>query len=197
MRTNSSRCAADFFLSLYEELHVHRQPAHLRDAGFDCFVHEDLALVVGCAARVSSPSRTVASNGGVVQRSTGPPAARRNARRKGSSAAGRTEPLAIHNRIPWRFNQPHVLHPRAFNGIGRPFAGSRTSPACWGSALMLGIARHCELVYIPIAVDVDEINDVVHGSTICHTSSRHAALPSRSSSQMRGNCFSRAPAARP
>ena len=45
--------AADFLLALDDELHVHRQAAVLLHVRLDRLeVHEDLALVVGRAARV-------------------------------------------------------------------------------------------------------------------------------------------------
>ena len=80
--------AADFFFAFEDDLDVHRQPAVLLQVRLDRLeVHEDLALVVGGAARVDLAVADRRLEGRrLPQVRADRPAARRSGRRRGSSA---------------------------------------------------------------------------------------------------------------
>ena len=138
--------AADFFFALDEELDVERQAAGLLQVRLDRLdVHEHLALVVGGAARVD-----LAVAHRRLERRAGPQIDRIDrlhvvvAVEEDRRLARRVQPVAVDDRIARRVDEPHVLHARpCCSASAVHSAARRTSAACCGSALMLGIARYC------------------------------------------------------
>ncbi len=136
---------ADFLLALEDDLHVHRQPAVLLQVRLDRLeVHEDLALVVGRAARVElAVANRRLERRGFPQTRADRPAARRSGRRTGSSArpprpaSRRRRPGGLASRSAGRSAvRCGSISARVHS------AHARTSSACCGSALMLGMARY-------------------------------------------------------
>ena len=137
--------AADFLLALDEELDVARQAAGLLQVRLDGLdVHEHLALVVGRAARID-----LAVAHGRFERRRRPQVDRVDrlhvvvAVEENRRLAGRVEPVAVDDRVSRRLDEADVLHPGCAKASAVHSAVRRTSAACSGSALMLGIARYC------------------------------------------------------
>ena len=134
---------ADFLFALDEHLDVHRKRSGLTQPGLDGLeVHEDLALVVGAAARVDLAVAYRGLEGRrdpLVQRINGlhvVVAVEEDGRR-----ALCAEPFAVDDGIAWRLDQAHAGRPMRSSSSAVHSAHRATSPLCCGSALMLGIAR--------------------------------------------------------
>ena len=115
--------AADFLFALEDDLDVHRQPAVLLQVRFDRLeVHEDLALVVGGAARVD-----LAVAHGRLERRRLPQIERVDrlhvvvAVEENRRRARRAEPVAVDDRIARRVDEPDVLQADAAHLVGAPF----------------------------------------------------------------------------
>ena len=126
----------DFFLALEDDADVHRQAAVLLQMRLDGLeVHEDLALVVGGAARVDlavADRRLEGRRLPQVDRIDGLDvvvAVEEDRRRP-----LRCHPVAIDDRVARRLDQPDVLHADAAQFIRRPFgaAGARRPGAAAG-----------------------------------------------------------------
>ncbi len=172
--------AADFLFAFEDELDVHRQPAVLLQMRFDGLqVHEDLALVVGRAARVYLAvahcrlKRRRFPQIERVHRLHVVVAVKENRRR-----AGRTEPVAVHDRIAWRVDEPDILKADAPHLIRAPFGAALHVGRVLGQrADARNGEKRLQLGEITIAVDVDEVDDVVHVEPFsCATG---AAIPRR------------------
>src|SRR5262245_17171544 len=157
--------AADFFLPFDEEPDVQRQAAALLHVRFNRLdVHEDLALVVRRAARVNL---SIADIG--FKRRRGPQiqgidrlhvvmSVKQNRR-----LARRIQPVAVHDRVAWRIDEPYVLYARARQRVSRPLRRA----AYAGRMLRKRTpSRNRELLFqflnIAIAVYVDEVDHLVH-----------------------------------
>ncbi len=157
--------AADFFLSLDEEPDVERQAAGLLHVGLDRLdVHEHLALVVGRAARVN-----LAVAHGCLKRRRRPEIQRIDrlhvvmAVEENRRLARRIEPVAVDDGIARGVDQADVLHPGRGQRVGGPL---RRAPHVALVLRQRADARDGEVLLefldVSIAVDVDEIDDVVH-----------------------------------
>ena len=187
--------AADFLFSLDEELDVERQAAVLLQMRLDRLdVHEHLTLVVGGAARVN-----LAVTHRRFEGRAGPQIDRIDwlhvvvPVEENRRFARRIEPVAVDDRIARRVDEPHVLHAHLLQRISRPLRRA----AHIGRVLrQRADARDrevlLELLDVPVAVDVDEVDDLIHGSMICHEWSRRPARPSRSSLSRCASTVSRA-----
>jgi hypothetical protein len=193
MTTTSA--ASSVFLALDEELDVERQAAILLQVRLDRLdVHEHLPLVVGGAARVDL---TVAH--GCLEGWGGPQVDRVDRLHvvvpveQDRRLAWRVEPVAVDNRVPGCLDEPDILHAHLAQRIGSPLGGpsnivavSRERADARDGEVLL------EFIDISVAVDVDVIDDLIHGSMICHDSSRRRARPSRSSLSRCARTVSRA-----
>ncbi len=157
--------AADFLFSLENDLDVHRQAPVLFQVRLDGLqVHEHLTFVVGRPAReyfAVANRRFEWRRFPELERIDGlhvVVAIKQNGRR-----AGGTEPVAVHNRVARRIDQPDVLETDAPHLVGAPLGaplhirrmlGQRAD--AWDSQ------ERFELREIAIAVDVDEVDDVIH-----------------------------------
>ena len=186
--------AADFLLALDEELDVHRQAARLLHVRLDRLdVHEHLALVVGGAARVD-----LAVAHRRLERRAGPQIHRIDrlhvvvAVEQNRRLARGVQPLAVDNRVARRSMSRTFCMPTA-QRIGGPLRGAADVGGVLGKR---ADARNREvllqLLDVAITVDVDEIDDLIHGPMICHASPPRAARPSRSSFTRCASTLSRA-----
>ena len=149
-----------------------RLPAFLMYASIGLDVHEHLALVVGRAARVDL---AVANRG--LERRRGPEIERIDrlhvvvAVEEDRRLAWSAEPVAVDDRIAWRVDQRDVLHAGGTKRVGGPLG---RAPHVGRVLRQRADARNREvllqLVDVAIAIDVDEVDDLVHGSMICHAS---------------------------
>jgi hypothetical protein len=78
-----------------------------------------------------------------------------------------TEPVAVDHRVAGRLDQPDVLHPDAPHLVGGPFG---TAPHVRLVLRQRADARDgqvaLQLFDVPVAVGVDEVDDVVHVVTL-------------------------------
>ena len=116
----------DLFLTLEDDADVHRQAAVLLQMRLDGLeVHEDLALVVGGAARVDL---AVADRG--LERRRLPQVERIDrldvvvAVEQDRRRALRRQPVAVDDRVARRLDQPDVLHADPAQFVGRPFGAA-------------------------------------------------------------------------
>ena len=176
--------AAHFLFALDEELDVDRQAPVLLDVRLDGLdVHEHLALVVGGAARVD-----LAVAHRRLERRGGPQVQRVHrlhvvvAVEEDGRLAGRVEPVAVHHRIARRLDQLHVLEAGGAARVGGPLGAAANVGGVLGQRRNAGNREVLlELVNVPIAIDVDEIDYLIHAPMICHASPSRRARPSRSS----------------
>ena len=156
---------ADLFLAFENDLDVHGKPAVLLQVRFDGLeVHEHLALVVGGAARVD-----LAVAHRRLERRRLPEIERIDrlyivmpVEEDGRRTLG-AEPVSVHNGEAWCLDQPNVLETDASHFVGGPLG------ATLDVAAML---RQCadaryrqillELVDVPVAIGVDEVDDGRH-----------------------------------
>ena len=127
-------------------------------------VHEDLALVVGRAARVN-----LAVAHRRLERRRRPEIQRVDrlhvvvAVEEDRRLAWRVEPVAVDHRMARRVDQLHVLHAGAGERVSGPLRGA---PHVRGMLGKRADARDREIllqfINVSIAVDVDEVDDVVH-----------------------------------
>ena len=146
-------------------LHVHRQPAVLLQVRFDRLeVHEDLALVVGGAARVD-----LAVADRRLERRRLPQLERidrlhvvvavEQDRRRALGA----EPVAVDDGIARRLDQPDVLQADAAHLVGGPLGAAPDVGRVLRQRADAGDREVVlEFVDVAIAVGVDEVDDVVH-----------------------------------
>ena len=170
--------AADLLFSLENELHVHRQPAVLLQVRFDCLqMHEDLAFVVGRAASVD-----FAVAHGPLKRRRLPKVERIHrlhivmAVEENGRCARCAEPVAVHNRIAWRIDQPDILKAHPPHLVGTPFGAPLHIRRVLGQrADAWNREEGLQLREIAIAVDVDEIDDVIHVELFSSDLSQHGS----------------------
>ena len=156
---------ADFLLALEDDLHVDRQLAGLLQVRLDGLeVHEDLALVVGRAARVD-----LAVADGRFKRRRLPQLDRidrldvvvavEEDRRRTFGA----QPVAVDDGVAGRFDEPDVVEADAAHLLGRPLGAA---PDVAGVLRQGADARNREvglqLLDVAVTVRVDEVDDVVH-----------------------------------
>ena len=159
--------AADLLLALEQHLDVHRQASLLRQVRLDrLHVHEDLALVVDGAAGVEL---AVAHRG--LERRRGPQLQRIHrlhvvvAVEEDRRRAFGAEPLGVDHRMPGRLHELRVVQADPGELGGRPL----------GAAADVGGVRRqrrdagnrqvfLQLLDVAVAVDVDVVDDLVHGS---------------------------------
>ena len=157
--------AADFLLAFEDELHVHRQPAVLLQVRLDRLeVHEHLALVVGGAARVD-----LAVADRRLERRRLPQLQRIDrlhvvvAVEQDRRRAGRAEPVAVDDRVARRVDQPDVLQADPPHLVGAPLGAALDVAGMLGQrADARNREQRLQLLEIAFAVDVDEVDDVVH-----------------------------------
>ncbi len=182
--------AADLLLALDHHLDVDRQPPvrlHVRFDGLQ--MHEHLALVVGSSAR-----EEIAVAHRRLERRRGPLLDRIHRlhvvvavdedRRRTRSA----EPLAVHDWMPWRLGQVHVLQPDLAHLGRRPLG---TAPHV---VAMLGERAHAgngqvgrQLLQEAFPVRVDEVDHFVHGALPFKRPAQYngLSLPRREPSRVR------------
>ncbi len=176
--------AADFLFALDEEPDIDGQAARLLDVRLDRLdVHEHLALVVRRPARVDF---AVANRGfkggrgpefeGVDRLNVVVPVI------QDRRLAWRAKPVAVHHRMTGGVDQRDVLHAGAAQRLRRPLGGTTHVGVVLGQR---ADARDrqvlLQFVDIAIAIDVDEVKNLIHGSMICHASKVRRATPSCSS----------------
>ena len=157
--------APDLLFAFENDLDVHRQAAVLLQVRLDRLeVHEHLALVVGGAARVD-----LAVADGRLERRRLPQvqgidrlhvvvAVEQDGRRP-----GRPQPVAVDDRIAGRLEQPDVLQPDAAHFVAAPFGTAADVGFVLGQrADARDGQQRLQFVDVSVAVDVDEIDDVVH-----------------------------------
>ena len=157
--------AADLFLALENDPDVHRQPAVLLQVRLDGLeVHEDLALVVGRAARVD-----LAVADGRLERRRLPQVERIDrlhvvvAVEQDRRRALRAEPVAVHDRIARRLDEPDVLHADAAHLVRAPLGATLDVGRVLGQrADARDGEQGLQFLEVFVAVDVDEVDDVVH-----------------------------------
>ncbi len=173
---------ADFLLALEHDLHVDRQPAGLLQMRFDRLeVHEDLALVVGRAARVDL---AVADRG--LERRRFPQVHRIDrlhvvvAVEEDGRRAFRAQPVAVDDRIAWRVDQAHVAEADAAHLVGGPLGAAADVGGVLRQRADAGNREILlELFDVAVAVGVDEVDDLVHG--VAYRTDRFGRpIPSRS-----------------
>ena len=161
---------ADFLFAFQDDPEVHRQPAVLLQVRFDGLeVHEDLALVVGGPARVDLAIAHRRFEGRRL------PEIQRIDRlhvvvtveEDGRRSLG-AEPVAVDHRIPGRLDQPDVLHADPPHLVGGPLGTAAHICLVLRQRADAGDGEvGLELLDVPVAVGVDEINDVIHcGETL-------------------------------
>ena len=148
-------------------LDVHRQAAVLLQMRLDGLeVHEDLALVVGGAARVDlavADRRLEGRRLPQLDRIDGLDvvvAVEEDRRRP-----LRCQPVAVHDRVARRLDQPDVLHADAAQFIRRPFGALAHVGLVLRQRADAGNREiRLQFLDVAIAVGVDEVDDVVHRS---------------------------------
>ena len=158
--------AADLFLAFEHDLDVHGELRRLRQMRLDRLeVHEDLALVVGSAARVQ-----LSTAHRCLERGRFPQFDRVHRlhvvvpiEEDGRCVLG-AKPVAVDNRIPLGFVQFDILQADSAHLCGRPIGaapniigvlGERADT--WNGEIRL------QLFDVAVAVRVDEIDNGVHG----------------------------------
>ena len=146
-------------------------------------VHEHLALVVGGAAGVD----LAVADGGLEGRA-GPQVHRIDrlhvvvAVEEDRRLARRVQPVAVDHGVARRLNQLDVLQSRGAQRVGRPLRRLAHVLGVLGQRRDAGNGQVLlQLLDVAIAIDVDEVDDFVHASMICHASPSRLARPSRSS----------------
>ena len=183
--------AADFFFAFDEELDVAGKAARLFQVGLDRLdVHEHLALVVRGTARVN-----LAVADRRLEWRRGPELERIDrldvvvAVVEDGRLAWGAKPVAVHHRVARRVNQGDVLHPCRAKRVRGPFGGA---PHVGGVLRQRADARDrqvlLQLVDVAIAIDVDEVDDLLHDGSV----PPFALLGSRSSVRVRLNTLKRA-----
>jgi hypothetical protein len=155
----------DFLLALEDDLHVDGQLPGLLQVRLDGFeVHEDLALVVGRAARVD----LAVANGGCKRRRL--PQLDRIDRldvvvaveEDGRRAFG-AQPVAVHDRVARCFDEADIAEADAPHLLGGPL-GAAANVA--GVLRQRADARNGEvslqLLDVTIAIRMDIVDDVIH-----------------------------------
>ncbi len=158
--------AAHLFLAFEDDLDVHRQRAGLRQVRFDgLHVHEDLALVVDRAARVEL---AVAHRG--FERRRRPELQRIDrlhvvvaVEEDGGRASG-AEPFGVDHRMPGRLDETGAVHADAGEFGGRPLGAAPHVGGVFRQGRDAGNGEVAlELLDEPVAVQIDEIDDLFHG----------------------------------
>ena len=81
--------------------------------------------------------------------------------------AGRAQPVAVDDGIARRLDQPDVLQADAAHLVAAPLGAAAHVAGVLGQrADARNREQRLQLVEVPIAVDVDEIDDVVHGDML-------------------------------
>ena len=169
--------ASDLLLALDEELEVERQAPGLLHVRLDRLdVHEDLALVVRRAARVD-----LAVAHRRLERRRRPEIQRIDrlhvvvAVEEDRRLPRCVEPVAVDHRMAGRVDQLHVAHPGAGERVGRPL---RRAPHVGGMLGKRADARDRQIlpqfINVSIAVDIDEVDDVVHAVIITTKATKRA-----------------------
>ena len=159
----------DFLLAFEDDLHVDRELPGLLQVRLDGLeVHEDLALVVGRAARVD----LAVANGGFKRRRL--PQLERVDRlhvvvaveEDGRRALG-AQPVAIDDRVAWCLDEADVVEADASHLLGGPLG---TAADVAGMLRQRADARNGEvglqLLDVAVAIGVDVVDDVVHWSQL-------------------------------
>ena len=157
--------AADLFLALEDDPDVHRQLAVLLQMRLDRLeVHEDLALVVGRSAGVDLAVADRRLEGRRlpqverIDRLHVVVAVEQNRRR----ALG-AEPVAVDDRVARRVDEPDVLHADAAHLVGAPFGAALDVGGVLGQRADARDGQQgLQFLEVLVAVDVDEVDDVVH-----------------------------------